>query len=272
MKYFMRLKLSILMLALLVPMAQAQCLPNPFGVGWLNAQELAGGHTIARHVGLADVQLVNRLNNSPNIQNASTYTDQQTAELAITTGLAGVRVAVNNWANNANHGERRVDNFVAAAIVGRVAYRPANLNNIVNSDRFRTVIEADGHGGCFLLTSFPTMPALGSTKLTANEVEMTAEATEKYAALAGYLAGQFADSDVAGVADDVAAKSALSHVTIDAHQLVLAQGTAFLADPKRDPKLIADWANRRFDTADGAERWLAYVLDELGAAVEKMAE
>ncbi|WP_027834246.1 RNase A-like domain-containing protein [Maritalea myrionectae] len=271
MKHFIRLNLSVLMLALLVPLAQAQCLPNPFPLGWLTAQELAGGHTIARHVGKTDAQLVNRLINSPNIQNASTYTDQQTAELAITAGLTGVRVAVNNWANNALHGQRRVDNFVATAIVGRVAYRPASLQNIVNSDRLRTVIEADGHGGCFLLTSFPTMPPAGSSALSEHEVMMGNDAAQKYAALAGYLAGQFADSDLAGLSDDVAVKSSLTHVSAEAHRLVLAQGADFLADPKHDPRLIEDWANRRFGTPDGATRWLAYVLEELSVALDSMS-
>jgi hypothetical protein len=138
--------------------AAAQCIPAHFPQNWLQQQEQAGGHTIALHVGKTDAELVQRLQKDPNIQAASTYTDQQTAEDAITAALANLRQAINNWAQNAHNGQRRVDNFApqGGEVVGRVATRPPGPQNVHDSTQFRTVIQATGGGNCYLLTSFPT--------------------------------------------------------------------------------------------------------------------
>ncbi len=138
--------------------ASAQCIPvGPFPANWLTTQENAGGHTIARHVGLTDQQLVNRLTNEPNLNAASTYTSLPVAHAAITNALAGVAAAINQWAAGANPGATRADNFgPTAAPVGRRAVQPPNLANIANRNTFRTVVRATGGGNCFLLTSFPT--------------------------------------------------------------------------------------------------------------------
>ena len=261
--------LGMALSACVVSAALAQCIPDPFPLGWLNAQEQAGGHTIARHVGRTDAQLVLRLTNNANIQNASTYTDLQTAELAITGGLAGVRVTINAWAENANHGQRRVDNFTAAANVGRVAFRPPNLANIVDSDRFRTVMQADGHGGCFLLTSFPTMPPPNDPKLL-EESRMHVTVDENVFALAGYLAGQFADSDVSEKTDAELAKSEVDHISVEAHLLVIEQANLFLNDPTSNFTLVGDWANRVFATDAEAKNWLTKVIADLQDAVDDL--
>lgn len=48
--------------------------------GLLQAFEDAGGHTIARHVGKTDAELIERLNSSNRISGASTFSDLATAE------------------------------------------------------------------------------------------------------------------------------------------------------------------------------------------------
>jgi hypothetical protein len=137
--------------------AAAQCIPaGAFPPNWLHQQDAAGGHTVALHVGKTDAELVQRLQKTPHITEASTYTDYATAENAITAGLGPLAAAINNWAKAAAPGDTLPLNFGAGGIVGRVATRPPGLANIHNSMNFRTVIRATGGGGCFLLTSYPT--------------------------------------------------------------------------------------------------------------------
>lgn len=138
--------------------ASAQCIPvGAFPANWLTLQEAAGGHTIARHVGLTNVQLIARLWNEPNINAASTYTSLPVAHAAITNALGGVAAAINMWAAGAAPGVTRADNFgPTAAAIGRRAVRPPAMANITNRNTFRTVIRATGGGNCYLLTSFPT--------------------------------------------------------------------------------------------------------------------
>src|SRR5689334_10011971 len=49
----------------------------------LSADEADGGHTLQRHVGKSDAELIERLKREPQISSASTYTDRATAERVI---------------------------------------------------------------------------------------------------------------------------------------------------------------------------------------------
>ena len=141
--------------------ALAQCVPNPFApaANWLQAQENAGGHTIARHVAKTDQWLVNRYNNNAQIAGASTYASVITATQYIQAALAIRRAAYNAWEGNANVGARRAYTTDMGVPVGRgvanVA-RPANLADVQNENQVRTVMEKSGPGTCFLFTSYPT--------------------------------------------------------------------------------------------------------------------
>lgn len=88
-------------------------------------------------------------------------------------------------------------------------------------------------------------------------------------ALYGYLAGQFADADLAGQTDEQAAVDGLSNETRAAYQEVLKQGRAVLASPTLDWRTIADYANRRFADESEARRWLARMMDLLDNALRK---
>ena len=140
----------------------AQCIPANFAANWLDQQEQAGGHTIARHVGQTDQQLQQRLQNDPNIQAAGSYPADAvppayaTAQASIVAALNTNAAAINNWANNAANGARQAYNYVGAAVVGRVATRNGNPFPVNNTNNFRVVFQALGGGNCFLLTSFPT--------------------------------------------------------------------------------------------------------------------
>jgi hypothetical protein len=133
----------------------AQCVPANFPSDWLQTQEKLGGHTIERHVGKTDQELVIRLNNEIRIRASSSYFDLKIANNQIQTALTNNRQMVNEWAKNAATGQSKVVDYHANINVGRVAIRPASLTNIHNSSRLRIVLRATAEGNCYLLTSYP---------------------------------------------------------------------------------------------------------------------
>jgi len=135
--------------------ASAQCVPTNFTSDWLQQQEKFGGHTIARHVGKSDQQLVERLINSPRISAASTYPNLTTAATNIQAALRDNANTLNSWVVGAAIGEKRAVNYNATGVVGRVASRPPSLSNIFNSSRLRAVMKKTANGDCLLITSYP---------------------------------------------------------------------------------------------------------------------
>jgi len=63
----------------------------------LGIDESRGGHTLARHVGRTDSQLLDRLAREPRISAASTYTDRATAETVVGLALERERGRVEAW-------------------------------------------------------------------------------------------------------------------------------------------------------------------------------
>ncbi len=147
--------------------ARAECIPANFPADWLNQQETAGGHTIARHVGKTDQQLMDRVSiaHPPRAAGSFPASDPPAANYAaaqttITNALTAQRNAVNIWANGANEGDRRAVPITAGGTIGRVVTRAAP-DNVINTPYFCMVLEANGDGTCYLLTSFPTPAANG---------------------------------------------------------------------------------------------------------------
>ncbi|HWK96008.1 MAG TPA: hypothetical protein VNR39_11345 [Pseudolabrys sp.] len=85
----------------------------------------------------------------------------------------------------------------------------------------------------------------------------------------GYLAGQFADSDLAGQSDEQAAVEGLSSETQGAYEEVLKQGRAVLATSSFDWRKVGDFANRRFGNEREARHWLTHMMDVLEKALRK---
>ncbi|NEO78519.1 RNase A-like domain-containing protein [Moorena sp. SIO4G3] len=135
--------------------AFAQCVPSNFSSDWLQRQEYLGGHTIDRHVGKSDQQLVDRLINAPRISAASTYPDLETAATNIKAALRANRNRLNSWVLDAARGEKRAVKYRATEVVGRVARRPPSLSNISNSRKLLVVMKKTAKGDCLLLTSYP---------------------------------------------------------------------------------------------------------------------
>ena len=149
-----RLCVAAAILPFLATAAGAVCIPAVFPATYLQDQENAGGHTIARHVGKTDVQLVARLNADPNIARASSYGPAAAAQADIIAALTANSAAINAWANAAGVATRDW-NANAGHVTGRVASRPAGLGNIANTNNLKVVIRRTGLNACFLLTSYP---------------------------------------------------------------------------------------------------------------------
>lgn len=132
------------------------CVPETFPADWLHRQEQAGGHTIARHVGKTDQELLARLRREPDIAAASTFPSEAAAQRAIQAALVVHREALNAWAAEAPPGARRVITVRLDDAVGRTARRPPHPANIRPADRVRVVVQRDPARGCFVLTAYPT--------------------------------------------------------------------------------------------------------------------
>jgi hypothetical protein len=123
----------------------------------LGIDEARGGHTLARHVGRTDAQLLERLERERNISAASTYTDRAVAERTVARTLARNEARVSAWrARRGNRPNLALDyRGPANETIGRSIRRgrrtAAPCTNAI------VVLRWDGAGD-FVLTSYPEAP------------------------------------------------------------------------------------------------------------------
>jgi hypothetical protein len=120
----------------------------------LSVDEAMGGHTLDRHIGKTDEELVERLRREPDISSASTYTDRNTAERVIGAALASDGAALEKW--RARQGQR--PNFVlhynAHQVIGRSVRRGRSRSQ--PCERALVVLRWDDRRRQFyVLTSYP---------------------------------------------------------------------------------------------------------------------
>ncbi len=84
----------------------------------LLAEDSAGGHTIARHVGKTELELRARLLAQPHIPGASTFRSLAEAEQLISQGIRANKAAIRAWAKSAQAGQRMIFVHDAARSVG----------------------------------------------------------------------------------------------------------------------------------------------------------
>ncbi|MCW3185767.1 hypothetical protein OJO68_23340 [Escherichia coli] len=122
---------------------------------WLKVHEQLGGHTIARHVGKTDKELINRLASNRRISGASTYTNGSIAERVISQTINENRSKVVTWLKNANAGERlRLDHIGATGeVISRgISKGQSTVSDLTNA---RVILQSTGNGKYHILTSFP---------------------------------------------------------------------------------------------------------------------
>lgn len=129
---------------------------GPFGrwTTWLGAHEHSGSHTLAKHAGKSDDEILERLASEPRLRTSSTFTDEQTAAGAIDQLLRQRRHVVDDWLR---HGEGKLSiDGDAGRIIGRLAQQGSD--HITESSKLRAVLVPDPEmpDGWRLLTAFVT--------------------------------------------------------------------------------------------------------------------
>lgn len=85
----------------------------------MSVDESMGGHTLARHVGKTDAELLERLRREPQISSASTYTDRATAERVVGAALASPGRGFDAWRARTGRRPNFVLRYTDASTIGR---------------------------------------------------------------------------------------------------------------------------------------------------------
>jgi hypothetical protein len=121
------------------------------GDGWLLRHE-RGGHTLERHVGKSDEDLLARLHEETRRGLASTFPDQRTAESAINTLLERNRSQLNEWLSSGAGSLRLQDHL--GHVVGRTADRAGNVFDVTGV-RAMLLRDSSMPEGYRILTAYP---------------------------------------------------------------------------------------------------------------------
>lgn len=124
----------------------------------LERDEQLGGHTLRRHVGRSDQQLIERLAEEPNISAASTYTDRAVAEKTVAAALAREQDRVESWLNRPDSHPNLALQFHGNEPIGRSMRRGDNAPQ--PSYAAAVVLRWDGDHHFHVLTTYPE-PARG---------------------------------------------------------------------------------------------------------------
>lgn len=121
----------------------------------LAAEEAAGGHTIARHVGRTEAQLRARLAAQPGISAASTFHTLADAERFVSAAVRANRAAIRAWAQTAQAGQGLTLTHDAGRAVGFGVVRATQQLQTMQrlTVVLRRVQQADR--AYFVLTAFP---------------------------------------------------------------------------------------------------------------------
>lgn len=123
----------------------------------LAAEETAGGHTIARHVGRTEAQLRARLAQQASIPAASTFKTLQEAERAVAAALRANKDAIKIWAKTANPGQTKAFAHDAGRVIGQGVVR--GTGQMVNMTKMVVVVRKVivQNRVYFVLTAYPKL-------------------------------------------------------------------------------------------------------------------
>lgn len=131
------------------PTAAGPAIPARYDLG---ADEERGGHTIERHVGKTERELLARLEREPDISAASSYFDLETAEVVVAAALKQKRDEVDRWSRGsggrANLALRYGHDEPVGITVERGARRARDVESVV------VVLRWTGDDW-YVLTSYP---------------------------------------------------------------------------------------------------------------------
>ncbi|MGB7436194.1 MAG: RNase A-like domain-containing protein [Candidatus Acidiferrum sp.] len=119
----------------------------------LARDEERGGHTLEKHVGRTDEQLEERLRRERNISAASTWTDRETAEVAVAEALHAERGRVERWTQRGYPRANLALHYDAGHVIGRSLQRVQD--QAVNCSNAVIVLRANGPDSFYVLTAYP---------------------------------------------------------------------------------------------------------------------
>lgn len=121
----------------------------------LQADERIGGHTLERHVGKTDEELVDRLRREPRISAASTYPDAETAMRVVDAVIRQSRDRIDTWARRTGARPNLALNYQSEGRpVGRSLARGARVSTAAT----RALVVLRWHERLrrwYVLTSYP---------------------------------------------------------------------------------------------------------------------
>lgn len=121
----------------------------------LSADEAAGGHTLARHVGRSDAELAERLERESGLAAASSFDDRAGAERAVGSALGAERARIDAWLRRDRSEILTLSWRGGATPVGRLLARGAARSERVRGAR---VVLRRRDAGFFVLTAYPESP------------------------------------------------------------------------------------------------------------------
>jgi CDI toxin RNase A-like protein len=120
----------------------------------LSVDEAMGGHTLNRHIGKTDADLVERLRREPDISSASTYADRETAQRVIGAALVSGGPSFEKWQARQGRRPNYVLRYNAHEVIGRSVRRGSTSS--VPCERALVVLRwNDRTHQFYVLTSYP---------------------------------------------------------------------------------------------------------------------
>lgn len=123
----------------------------------LAAEEAAGGHTLAKHVGRTESQLAQRLADERRLQAASTFRTLREAEQVVGEALRANKATIAEWAKTASPGARKVLMHASNRNVGDVLLRATG--RLQGTTKLRLVLQKVQQSDrvYFVLTAYPSL-------------------------------------------------------------------------------------------------------------------
>jgi hypothetical protein len=122
----------------------------------LERDERAGGHTLHRHVGRSNQELLDRLAREPSISAASTYTEEATAERVVAETLDENAARLRNWQERPGRKPNLALHYRGRSTIGRCIRQGDTVPQ--DSNAAVVVLQSDGQGSYHVLTSYPECP------------------------------------------------------------------------------------------------------------------
>ncbi|OFS83744.1 hypothetical protein HMPREF3144_08765 [Oligella sp. HMSC05A10] len=116
----------------------------------------AGGHTISRHVGHTEKDLLYRLANDPKVgPAASSFTNLRVAERAISEAMRVNRFYIEQWIKSGEKRKLVIQHTVGGYKVG--GYIAKGTSNYVQTSKLRVVLDPKSYNGkqYYILTAYP---------------------------------------------------------------------------------------------------------------------